>query len=108
LETPDNTPSPIRNNRRNPRILNDDDDNEIINNFVLENRNNILLKDPQIDVIHLPMNINENPMHNYVAPNPRRNNALLAVNNLLNPPVNIIPPIVILSNCRGLYHCRGL
>ena len=43
------------------------------------------------------MNINENPMYNYVAPNPWRNNALLAVNNLLNPPVNIIPPIVILS-----------
>jgi hypothetical protein len=108
LETPD-TPPRIQNNRRNPRIIVDDDENELIDNFILENRNNNLLNDPQIEVIRLPMNINENPMYNYVAPNPWRNNALLvapnpwrnnallAVNNLLNPPVNIIPPIVILS-----------
>ncbi len=73
-------------------------------------------------------------MINVVPPNPRRNNALLAVNNLLNPPMNpqnemidppmnmnnlqmnnIIPPnpgvkkirVLILEN-NSLYHCHGL
>jgi hypothetical protein len=97
LPTPD-TPPPIRNNRRNLRIIDDDDENELIDNFILDNRNNNLINDPQIEITRLPININENPLYNYVAPNPWRNNALLAVNNLLNPPVNIIPSIVILSN----------
>jgi hypothetical protein len=91
LETPD-TPPRIQNNRRNPRIIVDDDENELIDNFILEDRNNNLLNDPQIEIIRLLMNMNENPMNSYVAHNPWRNNALLAVNDLLNPPVNMIPP----------------
>jgi hypothetical protein len=91
LETPV-TPPRIQNNRRNPRIIVDDDENELIDNSILENRNNNLLNDSQIEIIRLLMNMNENPMNDFVAPNPWRNNALLAVNNLLNPPVNIVPP----------------
>jgi hypothetical protein len=42
LPTPD-TPPPIRNNRRNLRIIDDGDENELIDNFILENRNNNLI-----------------------------------------------------------------
>jgi hypothetical protein len=56
LPTPD-TPPPIRNNRRNLRIIDDDDENELIDNFILENRNNNLLNDPQIEVIRPSVSI---------------------------------------------------
>jgi hypothetical protein len=69
LETPD-TPPRIQNNRRNPRIIVDDDENELIDNFILENRNNNLFNDPQIEILRHPINMNENPMYNNVAPHP--------------------------------------
>jgi hypothetical protein len=54
---------------------------------------NVLMNNPQFDVI-----APNNPQVNVVPRNRLRNNALRAVNNLLNPPININQPVVILSN----------
>jgi hypothetical protein len=78
-------PPPIRNHRRNP--LN----NPQVN--VIPPINNVLMNNPQFDVI-----APNNPQVNVVPRNRLRNNALRAVNNLLNSPMNINQPVVILSN----------
>jgi hypothetical protein len=78
-------PPLIRNHRRNPQ------NNPQVNDIPLIN--NVLMNNPQVDVI-----APNNPQVNVVPRNRLRNNALRAVNNVLNPLMNINQPVVILSN----------